>query len=78
MAYPGVSKRYFPPWTSHVLFCQNTHKTGNNALEKSQAFHNITRFERIQCHSKLGNECFTIKLFYSKVPIFYSSYGGRR
>ena len=28
-----------------MLFCQNTHKTGNNAVEMSQTFHNITQFE---------------------------------
>ena len=29
-----------------MLFCQNTHKTGNNAVEMYQAFHNIAWFER--------------------------------
>ena len=29
-----------------MLFRQNTHKTGNNAVEMSQAFHNIAWFER--------------------------------
>ena len=29
-----------------MLFRQNTHKIGNNAIEMSQAFHNIARFER--------------------------------
>ena len=28
-----------------MLFCQNTRKTGNNAGEMCQAFHDITRFE---------------------------------
>ena len=28
-----------------MLFCQNTHKTGNNAGEMCQVFHDITRFE---------------------------------
>ena len=28
-----------------MLFCQNTCKTGNNASEMCQAFHDITRFE---------------------------------
>ena len=28
-----------------MLFRQNTRKTGNNAIEISQAFHDITRFE---------------------------------
>ena len=52
-----------------MLFRQTTHKTGNNAVEMSQAFYDIARFERftdlnlrvcIRCHSKLGNGCFTI------------------
>ena len=29
-----------------MLFGQNTHKTGNNAIKMSQAFHNIAWFER--------------------------------
>ena len=29
-----------------MLFCQNTGKTGNNAVEMSQAFQDIARFER--------------------------------
>ena len=29
-----------------MLFRQNTHKIENNAIEMSQAFHNIARFER--------------------------------
>ena len=30
-----------------MLFCQNTRKTaGNNAVEMSQAFHDVARFER--------------------------------
>ena len=29
-----------------LFFCQNTLKTGNNAVEISQAFHDIARFER--------------------------------
>ena len=28
-----------------MLFCQNTRKTGNNAGEMCQVFHDITRFE---------------------------------
>ena len=28
-----------------MLFRQNTRKTGNNAIEISQAFHDITQFE---------------------------------
>jgi len=29
-----------------MLFRHNTHNTGNNAIEMSQAFHDIARFER--------------------------------
>ena len=32
--------------TEGMLFCQNTPRTGNNAIEMSQVFHNIARFER--------------------------------
>ena len=28
-----------------MLICQNTHRTGNNAVKMSQAFHDITRFK---------------------------------
>ena len=67
----GIS-RGFQELTSTVngmLFCQNTCKTGNNAAEMFQVFHDITRFEHftdlnlflsVQCHSKLGNVSFTI------------------
>ena len=29
-----------------MLFGHNTRRTGNNAIEMSQVFHNITQFER--------------------------------
>ena len=29
-----------------MLFCQNTYKTGNNAVKMSRAFQDITQFER--------------------------------
>ena len=45
MAFSGVFKSYFPPWVPR--FCQNTHKTGNNAIKMSQAFHAITGFEHL-------------------------------
>ena len=52
------------------LFRQNTHKTENNVIKIFQVFHDNTCLERItdlkllcvQCHSKLGNRCFTIIL----------------
>ena len=64
MAFPEVFKRYFPLVSSEYT------KTGNNAFEMSQAFHRhrtVQTFHRsnpvyicVQCHSKLGNGCFTI------------------
>ena len=55
--------------------CKTVCKTGNNAVEMSQAFHDIAWLQTLkltfhrskpvckicaQCHSKLGNWCFTI------------------
>ena len=45
ITFPGVFKRYFPSRMPYFLRC-NTHKTGNNAVEMSQAFHDMARFER--------------------------------
>ena len=68
-----------------MLFCQNTRKTGNNAVEMSQAFHNITQFE---CFTDLNLFKYAFNVtqnrqtdalqFYSMMPIFGSSYGRRR
>ena len=57
------------------------------AVKMSQAFQDIARFERftdlnlleyliVQCHSKLGNRCFTI--LFNGAYSFVSSYGRRR
>ena len=48
MPFPEVFRRYFHRGR-HVVsseYIENTRKIGNNAIEMSQAFHNITRFER--------------------------------
>ena len=47
MPFPGVSKRYFNRGHHTVSseYIENTHKTGNNAIEMSQAFHDLTLFE---------------------------------
>ena len=47
MPFPGVSKRYFNRGRRIVSseYIENTHKTGNNAIEMSQAFHDNARFE---------------------------------
>ena len=45
MPFPGVFKRYFST-ADALLLCQTTGKTGNNAVEMSQVFHDITQFER--------------------------------
>ena len=44
MASPGIFKRFFLI-ADAMLFCQNTHKTGNNAVKMSLAFQDITQFE---------------------------------
>ena len=44
MPFLGVFKRYFST-ADAMLLCQNTCKTGNNAVKMSQAFHDITQFE---------------------------------
>ena len=50
MPFPGVSKRYFYRGCQVVSseYTENTvtRKTGNNAFEMSQSFHDIARFER--------------------------------
>ena len=42
--FPGVFKRYFSSRTPCTLFRPNKRKTGNNAVEMFQAFHDIKRF----------------------------------
>ena len=58
IAFPGVFKMYLFH-ADTMLFGRNTRKTGNNTVKMSQAFHDITRFERFtdlnlfmcgQCH----------------------------
>ena len=44
MPFPGVLKRYFST-ADALLLCQNTCKTGNNAVKMSQAFHDVAQFE---------------------------------
>ena len=44
MAFSGFSRVFST--TEAILFRQNTHNTWNNAIEMSQAFHDIARFER--------------------------------
>ena len=68
-----------------MLFCQNTRKTGNNAVEMSQAFHNITQFE---CFTDLNLFKYSFDViqtwemdvlqFYLMVSYFFVSSNGRR
>ena len=76
MAFSGVFKRYFPP---QMLYCfrQNTRNTGNNAIEMSEALHDITRFERFTdlnlfkyAFNVIQNWNTDALQFYSMVPIF--------
>ena len=44
----GISRGFQEVFSTvnSMLFCQNTHKTENNAIKISQAFHDITRLRR--------------------------------
>ena len=60
-----------------MLFRQNTHKTGKNAIEMSQVFHDIARFERFTdlnlfkyVFNVIQNWETDALQFYSMVPIF--------
>ena len=60
-----------------MLFCQDTRKTRNNAVEMSQVFHDITRFEHFtdlnlfKYAFKVIQNCETYAVqFYPMVPIF--------
>ena len=44
MAFPGVFKSFFAT-ADTMLLGHNTCRTGNNAVEMSQVFHGIARFE---------------------------------
>ena len=60
-----------------MLFCQNTRRTGNNAVEMFQVFHDITRFERFidlnlfkYAFNVIQNWKMDAVQFYLMVPIF--------
>ena len=68
MPFPGVFKRFFHRGRQLVPpeYIENTLKTGSNAVEMSQVFHDIAWFEHftdlnlflkiyVLCHSKLAN-----------------------
>ena len=72
-----------------MLFCQNTRKTGNNAGEMCQAFHDITRFENFTdlnlfkysfnvIHNWEMNVLQIINFLFNGAYFFVSSYGRRR
>ena len=65
--------------TDTMLFHQNTHKTGNNAVEMSQAFQDIPRFKHF---TGLNLFKYALKLmlynFIRWCLFFVSSYGKRR
>ena len=69
-----------------MLFCQNTRKTaGNNAVEMSQAFHDVARFEHFT-DLNLFKYAFNViqsgkRTLYNYIRwclFFVSSYGRRR
>ena len=45
MAFPGVYKRGFPPWTPCCFLRIQSRKTGNKAVKMSLAFKDITQFK---------------------------------
>ena len=60
-----------------MLFCQNTGRTRNNAVEMSQAFHDIAQFKRFTdlnlfkyAFNVIQNWEMDVLQFYSIVPIF--------
>ena len=68
-----------------MLFHQNTRKTGNNAIEMFQAFHDIAWFKRFTdlnlvkyAFNVIQNWNTDALQFYLMVVIFGSSYGRRR
>ena len=71
-----------------MLFHQNTCKTGNNAVETSQAFHDLARFESFTDLNCLNNYAFNIIqnwemdalqiLFNGAYFLLADSYGRRR
>ena len=46
IAFPGAFKRHYFSTADAMLFLQNTYKIGKNAVEMSQASHDIAGFER--------------------------------
>ena len=86
MAFPGIFKRYFLPWTPCCFVRLHTRrKTGNNAVEMSQGFRDIVRFERftdlnlnMRSKSFKTGKRMLYNTFYSVVLIFVGSYGRRR
>ena len=76
MGFPGGFQEEFSNGDA-MLFCQDTRKTRNNAVEMSQAFHEITRFEHFTdlnlfkyAFTVIQNcETYALQL-YPMVPIF--------
>ena len=86
MTFPGLFKWYFLPWTPCCFVRLHTRlKTGNNAVEMSQAFHGIVRFGRftdlnlnMRSKSFKTGKRMLYNTFHSVVLIFVGSYGRRR
>ena len=67
--FPGVFKRYFST-TDAMLLHQNTCKIGNNAVEMSQVFHDMTQFKRFTDLNLFKYTFNVIHHHYSMVLIF--------
>ena len=84
----GVSRDFQEVFSTMdaMLFCQNTRKTaGNNAVEMSQAFHDVARFERFTdlnlfkyAFNVIQSGKHTLYNYIRWCLFFVSSYGRRR
>ena len=71
MVFSGFSRGTFH--CGAMLFRQNTRKTRNNAIELSQAFHDIARFERFTDLNLFKNALNVIQNWERNSLQFYST-----
>ena len=74
ITFQGVFKTYFPP-RMPLLFHQNTHKTGSNAVEMSQVFHDITTFKHFTDLNLFKSYLPTLPVFLEVSKFFIKSPG---
>ena len=74
ITFQEVFKMYFPQWMP-LSFHQNTHKTGNNAVDMSQAFHDIARFKHFTDLNLFKSYLPTLPVFLGVSKFFIKSPG---